>query len=184
MYLVESPKLLYEKGEFTRLRRIIGKISRINGTTLPEKYQIKAEVEFIAESSTESEAQIYVPGVCEMLKHRIILTNFIICVLQFMIVSFCYYLLNFYVKYVGGNIFLISITQVSSEIVAYFVSAFVRSKFSTKWSFIGAYIISLVGAVPLLFINPEAPNIGWAIMLCVIVSKFGTSAAFHAVYSL
>ena len=66
-----------------------------------------------------------------MLKHWPILTNFIISSLLLMIISFSYYMITFYNKYVGGNIYVVTISQTFAEILASFTMMILRAKTSS-----------------------------------------------------
>eukprot|EP00345_Euplotes_harpa_P001530 CAMPEP_0168323014 /NCGR_PEP_ID=MMETSP0213-20121227/3238_1 /TAXON_ID=151035 /ORGANISM="Euplotes harpa, Strain FSP1.4" /LENGTH=108 /DNA_ID=CAMNT_0008325023 /DNA_START=933 /DNA_END=1259 /DNA_ORIENTATION=- len=57
------------------------------------------------------------------LKKPVVMINLIICCIVFVVSTFNYYMINFYLKYVGGNIFVNVILSTVSENIAYNVGS-------------------------------------------------------------
>ena len=87
-------------------------------------------------------------------------------------------MINFYLKYVGGNIFINVILSTISENIAYNVGSCMQSKFGTRKSFIILFIISIVFSLPLIFWD----DVVWVIMVSVFCSRFGIAASFTLIY--
>ena len=124
------------------------------------------------------------PTILEMLKHMTILRNFIITIILFMIISFMYYMIGFYNKYVGGNMYALSISQAMAEIIAGVVFVVIKRIVNFKWGFVIAFSMVLVMSVVLIFIDPENESLGVLITVVVFILKFGVSGGFLLIYSM
>jgi len=87
-------------------------------------------------------------------------------------------MINFYLKYAGGNIFWEVILATISETIAYNVGSVMQSKLGTKKAFVAAFFSSMVTSIPLLFWYQEE----WVVFACVFASRFGIAASFTLVY--
>ena len=70
------------------------------------------------------------------LKNPTTIINLISVTLCFCIVSFSYYMIGFYMKYVGGNIFINTIASGISETIGSFSAGYIQKVFGTKKAFI------------------------------------------------
>jgi len=75
-------------------------------------------------------------SVFEEIKKPIIFINFGVVLVGFSVVSFNYYLISFYLKYAGGNIFINTIATNISEGAGNFGASFIQKCVGTKRSFI------------------------------------------------
>jgi len=83
------------------------------------------------------------------------LLNLIIMTILWTVSSFDYYMINFQLKYIQGNVFLNSGFSSLSECIAYAVGGVMVNKMGTKKAFISAFLFSVAGSLCLIFINPE-----------------------------
>lgn len=70
------------------------------------------------------------------LKNKLTLINFIVTIICFVVVSFNYYMISFYMKYVGGNIFINTALSTISEGIGNFAAGGLQKSFGTKRSFV------------------------------------------------
>lgn len=95
--------------------------------------------------------------------------------------SFNYYMIAYLLKYIHGNIYINTISSSFSEVVAYGVGGLFMQYLGTKKAFISCFLISLAGALLLIFIDPKsADNVLLAVF--VLITKFGISATFVMVF--
>ena len=82
-----------------------------------------------------------------LIKDRSMLIN-VVCLLFLWIAStFDYYLINFQLKYIDGDIYTNTIVSSVSEVTAYLVSGAVYDKIGARVTFIGSYIIGIIGSL-------------------------------------
>lgn len=165
-FLPESPRYLYARKKFTELREVILTYAKVNGSTMTHDYLIDEEVkqnqssskfysklgqdlQFINIDASQLKAltlhskskgnesikeEEY--SVMKALKNRQTLQNLIALLICFSVVSFNYYMVGFYLKYVGGDIFINSLSASYSESVGNFTAGFVQRYVGTKRSFL------------------------------------------------
>jgi hypothetical protein len=93
--------------------------------------------------------------------------------------AFDYFLINFQLKYIEGDIFINTIVSSVSEVCAYLISGALYDKIGPKVSFIAAYSISIVGSIFYIIFGTANKSL---IPVLVLVTKFGVSAGFNLVY--
>ena len=116
-------------------------------------------------------------SVVTALKDSTIFINFIVVLVCFSVVSFNYYMISFYLKYVGGNIFINTLSSTVSEWIGNFAAGGIQRWLGTKKGFIIWFAASVVFALPLLFTENE-----YLIMVSVFSSKFFVEGAFWLAY--
>jgi Na+/melibiose symporter-like transporter len=94
--------------------------------------------------------------------------------------AFNYYLINFQLKYINGDIYTNTIVSSVSEVTAYLISGALYEKIGTRVSFIGSFLIAIVGSIFLITFDGEKYKAFVPIM--VLGSKFGISGSFNVVY--
>lgn len=77
------------------------------------------------------------------------LVNLAIFVYMFSATSFNYYLINFYLKYIPGNIFINTIVAAVADCVAHIMIGIVVKKIGNRNAFTISYIITFVAGVSL-----------------------------------
>uniref|UniRef100_A0A7S3CJF9 Uncharacterized protein n=1 Tax=Strombidium rassoulzadegani TaxID=1082188 RepID=A0A7S3CJF9_9SPIT len=94
--------------------------------------------------------------------------------------SFNYYLINFYVKYLPGNIFTNQIVNSVSESVAHGLSMVVLAMLSIKKGYLCSFFVCAFSA--LLVIGSESSGMDWLVPVCVLGVKASISIAFCFLY--
>ena len=94
--------------------------------------------------------------------------------------SFNYYLLNFYLKYMPGSIYMNSIVSSLSEVVAHWMAGCIVVKLGPVNGLSGANALATLSAVGLW----ASTAVDWAgpVPVTVLAAKFGTGAAFAMLY--
>jgi hypothetical protein len=126
LFLPESPIYLYEKCKFHELRENIKTMARVNKVEMDEKYKIDAELNTFKMGFARSRLDYYASqkhtinigmirkdtmalhgkySTWKSLRDKRTLLNLLIVVTLFSIMSFNYYMISLYIKYIGGNIF-------------------------------------------------------------------------------
>ena len=117
-------------------------------------------------------------SIFKYLKYPSVTVNLIVCWVTFMAANFNYYMINFYMKYAGGNIFINVILLTVSENIAYNTGSFIQSKFGTRKTFFLSYLSAIVFWIPLIFWD----DIEWVVMVSVFLSRFGVAASYTLIY--
>jgi len=113
-------------------------------------------------------------------------TNLICMTWMWIATTIDYSIVNFYLKYVPGSLFLNFSVASISEIMAHVVVGVFYHKMGARWGFIIGYSIALLGGVPLFFQNKfdSIDGVGGdaAIATFVLLAKFGCSMAMCICY--
>ncbi|CAI2361450.1 unnamed protein product [Moneuplotes crassus] len=202
LYLPESPKFLYEKKRYKELRKTLSQICEINGTKLKSNFLIKGEQEHY-EAYTKNSSKKLLKGyssstqepllegtqskiqigngpeysVFQELQNPVTIINLIAVIICFSVVSFNFYMLSFYLKYVGGNIYLNTIGGAISDVIGNFTAGVIQRFFGTMKSFVICFFMALVFSIPLLF--SQDPVI---IAVSVFMSRLFLEGAYLIVY--
>lgn len=204
-FVSESPKFLHSIGERERAREILEGIAKSNGmkkrvifydegTALkggeeqmagleaPDDNQVESTGETGAGAAIESRVQFEKQdlSVRTFLKSKQNLTNGLIFMFLAITCSFCYYLINFYVKYIPGNIFTNQIANSIAESIAHGASCIVVTVLSIKKGFISAFSACNLSSFLLLFATLY--DVAWLIPVTVLGAKAGIAVAFAFLY--
>lgn len=163
--MIESPRYLFARKKFKELGDVINRIAMVNGS----KYRFDASElalftqilnpdseDKIKELEKEKEYSVF-----QDLKNPKVLTNFLIIICCFSVTSFDHYMLTFYLKYIGGNIFVNNIVIGVSAVIANLTASVMQRKWGTKRSLTLNISLALIFGFPLLF-QPSA----WLIAVC------------------
>jgi hypothetical protein len=102
----ESPKFYYGHGRYDEVRRVLTDIGRRNKMLGPnETYNKKFAKEVKASDVTFNNDDQIKLGINYFLKDKLNLKNQCIFIVNSMACSFCFYLINFYIKYLPGDIY-------------------------------------------------------------------------------
>ena len=94
--------------------------------------------------------------------------------------SFDYYLINFYLKYIPGNVFVNSIVSSVSSGVATFLSGSIVIKLGSKNGMCVTYGLAVLAGT--LLLTAETGNWISGVPFAVLAAQFGISAAFSMLY--
>lgn len=106
------------------------------------------------------------------------LTNLLIFVFLFCAASFNFYLINFYLKYLPGDIYTNSIVASVAEFVSHITSGWVVIKIGPARGIGCSFFLATLSATVLAL----AGQGGWITPVAVLGGKFGTGSAFTMLY--
>ena len=115
-----------------------------------------------------------------MLKRSTNLKNLLMLSIIWSSVSFAYYILAFYIRYLPGSIYSNTLASALSEILATFLSAVLFSKIGETRTFVFAFGSSFAFGLPLIYLKANAYP--WVSASCILLTKFGVSCAFNLCY--
>ena len=142
-FIPESPRYLYAKKDWKGVRKVVKTMSRINGADMETHYFIDEEITYkLNKSKVEIRAALEQQetvgsldagrnkeneySVLKALKDSTILANFLVSLALFSFISFNYYMIAFYIKYIGGNIFMNTLAALISECIGNFGVGFIH----------------------------------------------------------
>ena len=76
-------------------------------------------------------------------------------IVQWLACSFCYYLINFLIKYLPGDIFTNGYTTSAAEVASYVASGFLLKFLNVKISFLVSHVIGFAGMFCMLMLKPD-----------------------------
>lgn len=112
-------------------------------------------------------------SVLKALKNKRTLVNLIAIVGWFTLVSFDFYMIGFYLKYVGGSIYLNAMMATLSENLGNFGAVILQKSFGTRCSYVTLFFWAMLFGIPLIFFDQE-----WILAAWIFSSKFCVEAAF------
>jgi len=115
----------------------------------------------------------------ELVKNKRHLQNLLILMFLWIVSAFDYYLINFQLKYIDGDIYTNTIISSVSEVTAYLVSGALYDRIGPKVSFIGSFALAVVGSILLIFLGDHYVAF---VPAMILGTKFGISGSFNVVY--
>lgn len=114
----------------------------------------------VASEEVEKEETMQLDGsLRDLFKIRRHTINLAILVYMWIAASFNAYLLNFVMKYLGGDIFVNSLTTSLSEIPTSIVGGLIFHKFGIRASFTTFLIIAIIGSLAIIFASNYSPHL-------------------------
>ena len=171
----ESPKFLYATGQHHRCQEAFARIASFNGHK-----GAFANVTF-CESSAESAPLLKGKRgeARELCENKTYLRNLLIMVFTWCTLSFSYYLLNFLLKYLQGDIFMNSYAASGAEIVSKALSSPILIYLGLKALFGLTFGLGAIGALCLVLLPGASDRMT---CLFVLVAKFGLSMGWVGGY--
>ena len=93
-------------------------------------------------------------------------------------VSFSYWLVNFQIKYIRGNVYTNSMTSSIADNIGTVLSAILYDKFGVRIAFLTCLVFTLSGGAAILLFHSVASWMPFFIM----IGKMGTSSTFNLVF--
>ena len=107
--------------------------------------------------------------------------NLFLMVIAWVTATVNYSMINLYMKYVPGSIYVNFTVSGASEILAHIVVGLFYLKLTPRWTFFIGYAISIAGAIPLVF-QSKFEDSGVLVACFVLFVKFGISMSMCACY--
>ena len=105
--------------------------------------------------------------------------NLIILVAVWIASSFNFYLINFQLKSIKGNVFLNTFVSALSEIPAIAIGGILYAKIGIKLTLVGAFGIAIIGSTSLVILGNNNVDL---IPIFILLAKSGVSATFNICY--
>lgn len=120
----------------------------------------------------------------EFFKDKTNMVNLLIMNIAWSSVTFGYYLIGYYLKYIPGDIYTNVMLSSLAEVLACFFSGVVSSKYGIKATMILSFAMATVFGYALSFFTEEsvADNYPLTIMCLVLLAKLGLTSAFSNCY--
>ena len=117
------------------------------------------------------------------LKDKKVLVNLLIMTYYWTTVSFCYYLIQFQLKYFPGDIYLNSAIFSGCTIVGSFISPFIYTCLGIRLSFFNLFLVQTVSGLLIVFWGLDAKQ-EWVFPMLVLFASFACAASFNLVYAV
>lgn len=115
----------------------------------------------------------------DLIKIRRHFINLIIITFVWVASAFNYYLINFLLKSIPGNIFLITSFCSAGEIIAYVFGGIFYQRLGIRPTLCGCFAISCIGAISILTFGSSNQKL---IPGLILFTRFGVSATFNISY--
>mmetsp|Transcript_19198 Transcript_19198/g.26007 ORF Transcript_19198/g.26007 Transcript_19198/m.26007 type:complete len:185 (+) Transcript_19198:1434-1988(+) len=115
-----------------------------------------------------------------LLKGRMLI-NLLVMIALWVTSCFDYGMINIYMKYVPGTIYLNFAISGTSEILAHITVGLVYIKLTPRWTFFIGYAVALAGGICLIFQNKFGDNAA-LVAFFVLLAKYGISMTMCACY--
>lgn len=148
--MTDSPKFYYGIGDYDKCRDVLTRIGRLNGYLdddehFREKFLVEIDQEKAGDSAVESH------GAADFLADPTNKCNLLIFIVLGVACSFSYYLLNFYMKYMPGDIFENQIANSLAEALANASAVCVVTCVSMRKGFSYSFVVAVISSCCLLF---------------------------------
>jgi OCT family organic cation transporter-like MFS transporter 4/5 len=183
-WVPQSPKWLMSKKRYKEAKEVLKYIAMINNDGGMVKEQIEAKVEGMVlqgereDPNSNNEEKRLNGSLKDLIKIRRHVINLAILALVWTASAFNYYLINFLLKSIIGNVFLNTTVSSTSEMIAYIVGGIAYQKVGIHKTLMVAFTISCLGSICLL-IWGGYPN---AVPFMIMAARFGVSATFNICY--
>jgi hypothetical protein len=93
------------------------------------------------------------------------------------------YMIGFYMKYVGGNIFFNRLMKGTASMIARMAGSMLDWYFNLRIAWLISIAFVTLSPTPLFIINEDDPKNSWVVMLCVFATVFGISSCMVLSYT-
>lgn len=133
----------------------------------------------VTSEAVEKEEKEVKTSIKDLYYDKVLFRNLLVCLFLWVAASFDYFLINFQLKYIEGDIYVNTIVSSVSEILAYLISGALYEIIGPKISFVASFIIAIIGSVFYIIFGETYKSL---IPLMILSAKFGISGAFNGVY--
>ena len=113
------------------------------------------------------------------------LKNLLVFIYLMSAASFDFYLINFYLKYIPGNIFINTIVSSASASASCYIAGIIIIKLGSRNGMCLAFSLCFLSGVLLLISETSGETSAWmlsAVPFAVLSAQFGASCAFGMLY--
>ena len=97
-------------------------------------------------------------------------------------VSISYYITNFIIKYLKGNLFLNSSVMAVSEILSLFMAGYLYLKVGLVRALVISFFFAFSGCLLITLLESDSKYNANYMPLCVLLTRFGIGSAFGLIY--
>ena len=115
----------------------------------------------------------------DLIKVRRHFINLLILIAVWVASSFNFYLINFQLKYIKGNIFVNTFTSALSEVPATILAGVLYQKIGIRITLVLMFTVAIVGSVSLLVLGNDRIDL---IPIFILLAKSGVSGTFNICY--
>ena len=197
----ESPRYLYEKGEFDKARTVINKMATVNGSDMiSENWLFKGEVPIEEQTGIQNingspvnvenkqllqnnqefgkeEIKTKMSPIKFMMKYPIIFKNLMIATIGWSCILMMLYYLNFAVKDIGRDIFTNSYLEATCVVIGKILFTVLKSIFPTRLCLMLGFIVIIIFSVLLILAQQE-----WQASACyslVVAGVYGSTVLIY-----
>ena len=105
--------------------------------------------------------------------------NLCIMIYMWSAISFMYYLINFQLKYMPGDIYSNSFATAVAEILGITAGGVLTKIFGIRNGFIASYLTSLIGGLAIILFGNNVPSM---MPIFVGIARMGVSSGFNLLY--
>jgi len=173
-YMPESPKYLLSKGKGREAKKVLRKMARVNKCSTAE-FQDK-EITLPRTLSNGALSSLW--------NIKDIRNNLLILIMIWSVTSFGFYMMNFILKYLDGDIFVNTYVFGSAEFVAKMTASLILVKVGLKRLLLIAYSLTCAGVLLLALFFGSATSTNHLLLTpCLLVlTRFGLAQAFIGAY--
>lgn len=169
--LYESPRHLYVNKRYEEAKQILSKIAKINlGVDMAFKFEKENQ------DATECKPQGRSMNLLSIIKKTRYRWYVIILPLIWFFVAFAFFAINFMVKYLNQNIYMLNTILFLAEFVSYLISRIIMYIFGKRNTMMGAFLISAVSFFVFYFVGDS--NI-YFVFILTFLAKFGASIVLN-----
>jgi len=175
----ESTKYLLLNQNYEQARGVFSRISSFNSASNEEREKIDtliSDLEFESLSTDEGDSSPK-SSPFDSLRNRKVILNLVMMVVCWSAVSFSFYMLTFFLKYLPGNIYTNS-TISGFSCIGYFLSGYISTQLGTKQTMIGSFLATLVAALTIAL----WPLQGFTMALVLLICRTAINCNFTLVY--
>lgn len=176
--LLESPRYLYSNKKYSEAREVLKKISKIN--TGKEMYLRFEKEDILNDSIAYTVISSHEITLKYIFTHNRYKKYIIILPLIWLLDAFAFFAINFMIKYIKENIYLLNTIVFFSEAVSYKISNFAMLKFGKRNTMIVSFLISAFSFLCFYMLGQFQISDNLALILILtFCAKFGASVVLN-----
>nr|CAD7448068.1 unnamed protein product [Timema bartmani] len=169
----ESPRWYAAMGKTSKCVKVLKKIAKVNGKTLPEETLANFK---LLNGKTE---QAY--GIASLCSSWRLAKNTFLISISWSLGNIMYYILMLNVSTMAGNPFMNFFWQSLVELPGYFVGNYLSEKLGRRWMNSGTFLIMALAHIPIILMINQ-PNLSWVITCMIVLIKLGVTVSGYAGY--
>jgi MFS transporter, OCT family, solute carrier family 22 (organic cation transporter), member 4/5 len=176
--LFESPRFLYSNKKYSEAREVLKRISKINtGKEIIIRFEKEDMLNNDIEYPTISKEEITLKYIFTHNKYK---KYIVILPLIWFLDAFAFFAINFMIKYIKENIYLLNTIVFISEAISFIISNYAMQRYGKRNSMVIAFIISGISFFLFYLVGKfELLNLKLLILILTFCAKFGASVVLN-----